>query len=122
MTVVVPLYVAMILAYGSVKWWKIFSPDQCYGINRFVALFAVPLLSFHFIAANDPYTMNLRFIAADTLQKLIVLGALAVWANLSARMLISEQFPDIAGSIVSIHVDSDIMSLDVDKFWKLKLN
>ncbi|KAK4362055.1 hypothetical protein RND71_017296 [Anisodus tanguticus] len=175
MTAVVPLYVAMILAYGSVKWWKIFSPDQCSGINRFVALFAVPLLSFHFIAANDPYTMNLRFIAADTLQKLIVLGALAVWVNLSkrgslewsitlfslstlpntlvmgipllkgmygdfsgslmvqivvlqciiwytlmlfmfefrgARMLISEQFPDTAGSIVSIHVDSDVMSLD----------
>ncbi|ONK70578.1 uncharacterized protein A4U43_C05F35180 [Asparagus officinalis] len=67
---IVPLYVAMILAYGSVKWWKIFSPDQCSGINRFVALFAVPLLSFHFISSNNPYAMNLRFIAADTLQKL----------------------------------------------------
>lgn len=175
MTAVVPLYVAMILAYGSVKWWKIFTPDQCSGINRFVALFAVPLLSFHFIASNDPYAMNFRFIAADTLQKLIVLAVLAVWANLSkrgclewtitlfslstlpntlvmgipllkgmygefsgglmvqivvlqciiwytlmlfmfeyrgAKMLISEQFPDTAGSIVSIHVDSDVMSLD----------
>ncbi|XP_008464398.2 probable auxin efflux carrier component 1c isoform X2 [Cucumis melo] len=175
MTAVVPLYVAMILAYGSVKWWKIFTPDQCSGINRFVALFAVPLLSFHFISTNNPYTMNLRFIAADTLQKLIVLAVLAVWSNISkrgclewtitlfslstlpntlvmgipllkgmygdfsgslmvqivvlqciiwytlmlfmfeyrgARMLISEQFPDTAGSIVSIHVDSDIMSLD----------
>ncbi|KAI3454937.1 hypothetical protein Pfo_011600 [Paulownia fortunei] len=175
MTAVVPLYVAMILAYGSVKWWKIFTPDQCSGINRFVALFAVPLLSFHFIASNDPYTMNLRFIAADTLQKLIVLAVLAVWTNFTrrgclewtitlfslstlpntlvmgipllkgmygdfsgslmvqivvlqciiwytlmlflfeyrgARMLISEQFPDTAGSIVSIHVDSDVMSLD----------
>ncbi|KAL3570762.1 hypothetical protein D5086_028011, partial [Populus alba] len=29
-----------------------------------------------------------------------------------AKLLISEQFPDTAGSIVSIHVDSDIMSLD----------
>ncbi|XP_052183735.1 probable auxin efflux carrier component 1c isoform X2 [Diospyros lotus] len=175
MTAVVPLYVAMILAYGSVKWWKIFSPDQCSGINRFVALFAVPLLSFHFISTNDPYTMNLRFIAADTLQKLIVLGVLAIWTMISkrgclewtitlfslstlpntlvmgipllkgmygefsgslmvqivvlqciiwytlmlflfeyrgAKMLISEQFPDTAGSIVSIHVDSDVMSLD----------
>ncbi|XP_059640989.1 probable auxin efflux carrier component 1c [Cornus florida] len=175
MTAVVPLYVAMILAYGSVKWWKIFSPDQCSGINRFVALFAVPLLSFHFISTNDPYTMNLRFIAADTLQKLIVLAVLAVWSKVSkrgclewtitlfsvstlpntlvmgipllkgmygdfsgslmvqivvlqciiwytlmlfmfeyrgAKLLISEQFPDTAGSIVSIHVDSDVMSLD----------
>uniref|UniRef100_A0A6N2KN70 Auxin efflux carrier component n=1 Tax=Salix viminalis TaxID=40686 RepID=A0A6N2KN70_SALVM len=29
-----------------------------------------------------------------------------------AKLLISEQFPDTAGSIVSIHVDSDILSLD----------
>ncbi|NP_001238349.1 auxin efflux carrier component 1c [Glycine max] len=171
----VPLYVAMILAYGSVKWWKIFSPDQCSGINRFVALFAVPLLSFHFIASNNPYEMNLRFLAADTLQKIIILVLLAVWSNITkrgclewaitlfslstlpntlvmgipllkgmygdfsgslmvqivvlqciiwytlmlflfefrgARMLISEQFPDTAASIVSIHVDSDVMSLD----------
>ncbi|EAZ36376.1 hypothetical protein OsJ_20704 [Oryza sativa Japonica Group] len=81
----VPLYVAMILAYGSVKWWRIFTPDQCSGINRFVALFAVPLLSFHFISTNNPYTMNLRFIAADTLQKLIVLALLTLWSHLSRR-------------------------------------
>lgn len=175
MTAVVPLYVAMILAYGSVRWWKIFTPDQCSGINRFVALFAVPLLSFHFIASNNPYAMNLRFIAADTLQKIIVLTVLFVWSKVSkrgclewtitlfslstlpntlvmgipllkgmygafsgslmvqivvlqciiwytlmlfmfefrgARLLISEQFPDTAGSIVSIHVDSDVVSLD----------
>ncbi|KAF9592447.1 hypothetical protein IFM89_014937 [Coptis chinensis] len=175
MTAVVPLYVAMILAYGSVKWWKIFSPDQCSGINRFVALFAVPLLSFHFISTNDPYTMNFRFIAADTLQKIIMLVVLGIWCKVSkrgclewtitlfslstlpntlvmgipllkgmygessgslmvqivvlqciiwytlmlfmfeyrgAKMLITEQFPDTAGSIVSITVDSDVVSLD----------
>lgn len=175
MTAVVPLYVAMILAYGSVKWWKIFSPDQCSGINRFVALFAVPLLSFHFISTNNPYKMNFRFIAADTLQKIIVLVVLGFWTRISkkgclewtitlfslstlpntlvmgipllkgmygdfsgslmvqivvlqciiwytlmlflfeyrgAKLLISEQFPDTAGSIVSIRVDSDVVSLD----------
>ncbi|XWS58985.1 hypothetical protein CRYUN_Cryun08bG0081300 [Craigia yunnanensis] len=175
LTAVVPLYVAMILAYGSVKWWKIFSPDQCSGINRFVALFAVPLLSFHFISTNNPYTMNLRFLAADTLQKIIVLVVLAIWSRTSsrgslewsitlfslstlpntlvmgipllkgmygefsgslmvqivvlqciiwytlmlflfeyrgARLLIAEQFPDTAGSIISFKVDSDIISLD----------
>uniref|UniRef100_J3LH02 Auxin efflux carrier component n=1 Tax=Oryza brachyantha TaxID=4533 RepID=J3LH02_ORYBR len=85
MTAMVPLYVAMILAYGSVKWWRIFTPDQCSGINRFVALFAVPLLSFHFISTNNPYTMNLRFIAADTLQKLMVLAMLTAWSHLSRR-------------------------------------
>ncbi|KAK4377883.1 hypothetical protein RND71_004179 [Anisodus tanguticus] len=84
LTAVVPLYVAMILAYGSVKWWKFFSPDQCSGINRFVALFAVPLLSFHFIASNNPYAMNYKFIAADTLQKVIVLVVLAIWSRISS--------------------------------------
>ncbi|VVB03741.1 unnamed protein product [Arabis nemorensis] len=83
LTAVVPLYVAMILAFGSVRWWKIFSPDQCSGINRFVAIFAVPLLSFHFISTNDPYAMNLRFIAADTLQKIIMLVLLGLWSNLT---------------------------------------
>ncbi|CAN8266942.1 unnamed protein product [Cochlearia groenlandica] len=85
LTAVVPLYVAMILAYGSVRWWKIFSPDQCSGINRFVAIFAVPLLSFHFISTNNPYTMNLRFIAADTLQKIIMLVLLGLWSNLTNK-------------------------------------
>jgi auxin efflux carrier family len=79
---VVPLYVAMVLAYGSVRWWGVLTPDQCSGINRFVAVFAVPLLSFHCISTSDPYVMNLRFIAADTLQKVLVLAALAVWSYL----------------------------------------
>ncbi|CAL5193316.1 unnamed protein product [Lathyrus oleraceus] len=175
LTAVVPLYVAMILAYGSVKWWKIFTPDQCSGINRFVALFAVPLLSFHFISTNNPYAMNYKFIAADSLQKLIILTILFIWSRTSsrgslewsitlfslstlpntlvmgipllkgmygddsgtlmvqivvlqciiwytlmlflfeyrgARILIGEQFPDTAGSIISFKVDSDVLSLD----------
>ncbi|PON78758.1 Auxin efflux carrier [Parasponia andersonii] len=175
LTAVVPLYVAMILAYGSVRWWKIFTPDQCSGINRFVAIFAVPLLSFHFISSNNPYTMNFRFIAADTLQKIIMLFVLGIWTNFTrngslewmitifslstlpntlvmgiplliamyggdsgslmvqvvvlqciiwytlllflfeyrgAKMLIMEQFPETAASIVSFKVDSDVVSLD----------
>lgn len=179
MTAVVPLYVAMILAYGSVRWWKIFSPDQCSGINRFVAIFAVPLLSFHFISTNNPYDMNFRFIAADTLQKIIMLVVLGIWTNVSrngslewmitifslstlpntlvmgiplliamygdysgslmvqvvvlqciiwytlllllfeyrgAKMLIMEQFPETAASIVSFKVESDVVSLDGHDF------
>ncbi|KAL2344750.1 hypothetical protein Fmac_006035 [Flemingia macrophylla] len=175
LTAVIPLYVAMILAYGSVRWWKIFSPDQCSGINRFVAIFAVPLLSFHFISRNNPYAMNFRFIAADTLQKIIMLFVLAIWTNFTAngslewmitifslstlpntlvmgiplliamygpyygylmvqvvvlqciiwytlllflfeyrgaKLLIMEQFPETAASIVSFKVDSDVVSLD----------
>ncbi|XP_054824409.1 auxin efflux carrier component 3-like isoform X2 [Prosopis cineraria] len=175
LSAMVPLYVAMILAYGSVRWWKIFSPDQCSGINRFVAIFAVPLLSFHFISINNPYQMNMRFIAADTLQKIIMLVALGIWTNFTktgsldwmitifslstlpntlvmgiplliamygdysgslmiqvvvlqciiwytlllflfeyrgAKLLIMEQFPETAASIVSFKVDSDVVSLD----------
>ncbi|KAG2297264.1 hypothetical protein Bca52824_043933 [Brassica carinata] len=80
----VPLYVAMMLAYGSVRWWGIFTPDQCSGINRFVAVFAVPLLSFHFISSNDPYAMDYQFLAADSLQKVVILSALFLW---QARLL-----------------------------------
>ncbi|MFS7959468.1 putative membrane transport protein [Helianthus anomalus] len=179
MSAMVPLYVAMILAYGSVRWWKIFTPDQCSGINRFVAIFAVPLLSFHFISMNDPYAMNFRFIAADTLQKIIMLVVLTLWANFTkngslewmitifslstlpntlvmgiplliamygeysgslmvqvvvlqciiwytlllflfeyrgAKMLIMEQFPETAASIVSFKVESDVVSLDGHDF------
>jgi len=81
MSAVVPLYVAMLLAYGSVKWWGVLSPPQCGGINRFVSIFAVPLLSFQFIAENNPYTMNFRFIAADVVSKLAVLLVLAIWVR-----------------------------------------
>lgn len=179
LTAVVPLYVAMILAYGSVRWWKIFSPDQCSGINRFVAIFAVPLLSFHFISNNNPYAMNFLFIAADTLQKIMMLIVLGIWANFTrngsfdwmitlfslstlpntlvmgiplliamydeyagslmvqvvvlqciiwytlllflfeyrgAKILIMEQFPETAASIVSFKVDSDVVSLDGQDF------
>ncbi|TKY73073.1 Auxin efflux carrier component 2 [Spatholobus suberectus] len=77
----VPLYVPMILAYASVWRWKIFTPEQCSGINRFVAVFAVPFLNFHFLSSNDPYGMNLRFIAADTLQKVVILAALFLWST-----------------------------------------
>ncbi|XP_013610397.1 PREDICTED: auxin efflux carrier component 2-like [Brassica oleracea var. oleracea] len=170
----VPLYVAMILAYGSVRWWGIFTPDQCSGINRFVAVFAVPLLSFHFISSNDPYAMDYQFLAADSLQKVVILAALFLWQALSrrgsldwtitlfslstlpntlvmgipllramygdfssnlmvqivvlqsiiwytlmlflfefrgAKLLISEKFPETAGSITSFRVDSDVISL-----------
>jgi len=80
LSALVPLYVPMILAYASVLWWKIITPEQCSGINRFVAFFSAPLLNFYFLATNNPYTINLRFIAADTLQKLVILGALSLWS------------------------------------------
>ncbi|KAJ6830544.1 auxin efflux carrier component 7-like [Iris pallida] len=80
---VIPLYVTMFLAYASVKWWKVFTPEQCSGINRFVATFAIPLLSFEFISRINPFKLNLHFIAADSLSKVLVLLVLFSLANLS---------------------------------------
>ncbi|KAF8402242.1 hypothetical protein HHK36_013194 [Tetracentron sinense] len=85
LSAVVPLYVTMFLAYLSVKWWKIFTPDQCAGINRFVAIFAVPLLSFEFISRINPYKMDLLFIAADGVSKVLILLVLFCWAKFSKR-------------------------------------
>ncbi|KAG8378149.1 hypothetical protein BUALT_Bualt08G0108000 [Buddleja alternifolia] len=79
MCAMVPLYFAMFVAYISVKFCKIFSPEQCSGINRFVAVFAVPVLSFHFISQNNPYQMDTKFILADTLSKAFVLALLSIW-------------------------------------------
>ncbi|KAH7677282.1 Membrane transport protein [Dioscorea alata] len=132
----VPLYVAMGLDYASVKWWQIFTPNQCSDISRFVALFVVPLLSFHFSSTNNPYSMNCHFIIVKTISKgslecmygafssslmvqIVVLQCI-IWYTLlhflfeyhGTRLLISEQFPDNVASILSFKVDYDIASLD----------
>ncbi|XP_058085699.1 probable auxin efflux carrier component 1d [Magnolia sinica] len=81
----VPLYFSMILAYISVKWWKLFTPDQCSGINKFVANFSVPLMSFHAISTNNLYHMNLKLLLADSLQKVLALLLSAIFIKLSSR-------------------------------------
>ncbi|KAJ8775169.1 hypothetical protein K2173_020173 [Erythroxylum novogranatense] len=81
----VPLYVAMMLAYISVKWCRLFTPDQCAGINKFVAKFSIPLLSFQVISANNPYKMNIRLILSDFLQKLLAILVLAAVTRISSR-------------------------------------
>ncbi|XP_061355832.1 auxin efflux carrier component 8-like [Gastrolobium bilobum] len=84
-TATVPLYVTMILAYISVKWWKLFTPDQCAGINKFVANFSVPLLSFQMISSNNIYKMSLKLIYADFFQKLLAFLALTAIIKISAK-------------------------------------
>ncbi|KAI3417148.1 uncharacterized protein J3R85_014620 [Psidium guajava] len=69
----VPLYVAMFLAFISTRFWKLFTPDQCAGINKFVAKFSIPLLSFQVISSTNPYKMNLRLILADFVQKILAI-------------------------------------------------
>ncbi|KAL4388273.1 hypothetical protein GQ457_09G009460 [Hibiscus cannabinus] len=75
----------MILAYTSVKWWKLFTPEQCAGINKFVAKFAIPLLSFQVISDNNLYKMNVKIILADVVQKVLALIVLIAVVKLGSR-------------------------------------
>ncbi|XP_022934411.1 auxin efflux carrier component 8-like [Cucurbita pepo subsp. pepo] len=81
----VPLYVAMMLAYISVKWWKFFTAEQCSGINKFVAKFSIPLLSFQVISDNNLYKMNLQLILADFLQKILAIVLLGAITKITSR-------------------------------------
>ncbi|XP_010029286.2 LOW QUALITY PROTEIN: auxin efflux carrier component 8 [Eucalyptus grandis] len=69
----VPLYATMFLAFISIRFWKLFTPDQCAGINKFVAKFSIPLLSFQVISSTNPYKMNLRLVLADFAQKILAI-------------------------------------------------
>lgn len=75
----VPIYVAMLLAYISMKWFKLFSEDQSSGINKFVAKISIPFLSFHIISTNNPYKMNRKLILADIFQKVIGLVVFVIY-------------------------------------------
>ncbi|GMG99927.1 hypothetical protein Nepgr_001767 [Nepenthes gracilis] len=81
----VPLYFALILGYGSVRWWHIFTPDQCNAINSLVCFFTLPLFTFDFTAHIDPFKMNYMFIAADAISKVIIVAVLAFWAKCSSK-------------------------------------
>ncbi|KAK7340351.1 hypothetical protein VNO77_21053 [Canavalia gladiata] len=82
---VVPLYVALVLGYGSVRWWSIFTKDQCDAINKLVCYFTLPLFTFEFTAHIDPFKMNFMFIAADTISKFIIVVVLGFWAKCSSK-------------------------------------
>ncbi|EAZ45288.1 hypothetical protein OsJ_29930 [Oryza sativa Japonica Group] len=75
-----PLYFALGLGYGSVRWWRLFTADQCDAVNRLVACFAVPFFAFDFAARIDPFALSYRVLAADALSKLAVALALAACA------------------------------------------
>lgn len=80
-----PLYVALILGYGSVKWWHIFTTEQCDAINRFVCFFTLPLFTFEFTAHVDPFQMNYYFIGGDAISKVIIFAVLVFWAKCSSK-------------------------------------
>ncbi|KAL5834387.1 hypothetical protein ACOSQ4_013884 [Xanthoceras sorbifolium] len=81
----VPLYVALMLGYGSVKWWKVFTAEQCDAINRLVCYFTLPLFTVEFTAHVDPFQMNYPFIAADVISKVIIVVVLAFWAKCTSK-------------------------------------
>ncbi|XP_022852278.1 auxin efflux carrier component 5-like [Olea europaea var. sylvestris] len=81
----VPLYAALALGYGSLKWWHMFKPDHCDAINRFNCYFIMPFFTFEFTSHVNPYKMNYLFLAADVISKALVGIALALWANLSSK-------------------------------------
>ena len=60
-----PLYMALGLGYGPVKWWQIFTPEQCDAINKLVVYFTLPCFTFEFTLHMDPFGLNYRFMAAD---------------------------------------------------------
>lgn len=80
-----PLYVALFLGYGSVRWWKIFTPDQCDAVNRLVCFFTLPLFTFDFTAHIDPFHMNYMFIGGDAISRTIIAAILVFWAKFSTK-------------------------------------
>ncbi|CAM0144462.1 unnamed protein product [Urochloa decumbens] len=76
-----PLYFALGLGYGSVRWWGFFTPEQCGAINTLVAHFSMPFFTFDFLARADPYAMNARVLAADAASKALAALAVAAWAR-----------------------------------------
>ncbi|KAF3452449.1 hypothetical protein FNV43_RR02882 [Rhamnella rubrinervis] len=80
-----PLYVALMLGYGSVRWWNIFTPEQGGAINRFVCFFTLPLFTFQFTAHVNPFNWNYLFIAADAISKLVIVTVLASWNKFSSK-------------------------------------
>ncbi|XP_059433336.1 auxin efflux carrier component 5-like [Corylus avellana] len=80
-----PLYFALILGYGSVRWWRLFTLEQCDVVNRFTCFFTIPFLSFEFTARADPFKWNYLFIAADAVSKVIIVVVLGFWAKCSSK-------------------------------------
>lgn len=80
-----PLYFAMFLGFGSIRWFHIFKPDHCDGVNRFNYYFIFPFLNFHLVSAINPYKMNYQFVASDIAAKAIVFAVVVVWANCTRK-------------------------------------
>ncbi|CAN6447006.1 unnamed protein product [Victoria cruziana] len=147
-----PLYVPLSLGYASVRWWKLFTPEQCTAINKLVAYFTLPFFTFEFASHVDPFTTNYQVIAADVLSKLgedlvvqLSVFQAIVWLTVLLFVLELRKARTSVLSVVAASKDSQVVSVDIDKdaqgtdttlsnekpsicaimkvvFWKLALN
>ncbi|KAL6613921.1 hypothetical protein ACP70R_036191 [Stipagrostis hirtigluma subsp. patula] len=81
----VPLYFALFLGYGSVRWWRIFTREQCDAVNRLVAFFALPFFTFEFTLHTDPFQVNYRAVAADVISKAVIVAVIGAWARFLSK-------------------------------------
>ncbi|OEL35902.1 Auxin efflux carrier component 5 [Dichanthelium oligosanthes] len=79
----VPLYVPLLLGFWSVRWWKIFTPEQCESVKSLVAFFAIPFFTFGFTVHIDPFRANYRAIAADVISKGVIAAVIGGWVLLA---------------------------------------
>ncbi|KAI3439386.1 Exostosin domain-containing protein [Psidium guajava] len=82
----VPLYVALMFGYVSVRWWRMFTAEQCDGINRMICYFIIPLYSFKITADKaNPFEINYSVLAASAISKFLAVLMLALCAKCSGR-------------------------------------
>lgn len=75
----VPLYVPLVLGFGSVKWWHMFNQEQCDAINRMTCYFILPLFTFEFTTHINPFKMNYIFVAGDVISKCTIGAAIGLY-------------------------------------------
>ncbi|GKV15177.1 hypothetical protein SLEP1_g25979 [Rubroshorea leprosula] len=135
---VIPLYVAMILAYGLIRWWKIFSPDQFSGINCFVAIFTVPLVfslyfhqqsiqnelqAFHCLIAMYGHDSGSLMVQVAVLQCIIWYTLLLfLFEYRGAKILIMEQFSKTAARLSPSRWILTLSHSMDGNFWKRRCN
>ncbi|KAI4320645.1 hypothetical protein MLD38_034103 [Melastoma candidum] len=75
----VPMYLSVFLGYGSAKWWKLLTPEQCNGLGKYINYIGLPMLVFKATSQANFYVMDSRFAGADSLQKVALLFGLFTW-------------------------------------------
>ncbi|GJN41087.1 hypothetical protein PR202_gn00413 [Eleusine coracana subsp. coracana] len=99
-----PLYFALALGYGSVRWWKLFTPDQCGAINRLVIYFAYPFFGFDLAARAGTFAASYRVLAADV-DKFIMCGARLTALSLVLRFVAGPAAATVGAVVLGLRGD-----------------